>query len=129
MGQGIKGIIGIKGKIAIVIMIFLMVFSIFYLTKPRDKGITCSLGGNTDSVKLEKSEKDNNYYLSFLRQEDKKTTKIECTKKQYDFIINKEVNYHIFYRLNFFDRKSGKILELDDKPIIYGGVQVALYRK
>jgi hypothetical protein len=123
MGQGIKGIIGIKGKIAIVLMLLVLVFSIFFLTNPRDNGVSGNIG------KLQKSEKDNHYYISFLGQQDDKTIKLECTKKQYDFIGSKAVEYHIFYRLNFFNKKAGKILEVDDKPIIHGDYRVALYKE
>ena len=128
MGQGIKGMIVTKGKIAIVIMLALFIFSIFFLSNPRDNGISGNIAGNTDSRQLEKSVQGDHYYISFIRyQGDKKAIKLECTKKQYDYMSGNDKEYHIFFRLNFFNKYKGKILEVDDKPIMHGDYNVALY--
>jgi hypothetical protein len=116
MGQGIKGIIGIKVKMVIAIMLLIFVLSILFLINPnpRDLHTSGTIGGSSDYLKLEKSEEDNHYYISFSKQQkDDKITKLECTKKQYDFISDKEVAYHIFYRLDFLSKTEGKILEVD----------------
>ena len=113
MGQGIKGIIGIKGKIAIVIALLLFAFSIFFLINPRYTSVYGNISGSGDYQKLEKSKEANHYYISFLLQQGDKMTKLECTKKQYDFISDKQAIYHIFYRLDFFNKKVGEILDVD----------------
>ena len=121
MGQGIKGIIGVKGKVAITIILSLFVFSISYLRCPIDAGIVGNIDGRTDSLKLIKSIKHNNYYVSFLKYtDDSKVTKLKCTKKQYDFMTKKVEEYYIFYSTSVFNYKTGKIVELDDKPIYFG---------
>lgn len=131
MGQGIKGILGTKSKIAIVIILSLFAFSIFFLTNPRDNGVVGTIvSGNADSQKLVKSEKANHYYISFLRyNDDNKMVKLQCTKKEYDFINDEKKQYHILYRLNFFNKRAGKILMLDDKPIMNGDLNIALYKE
>lgn len=130
MGQGIKGIIGIKGKIAILITLLLFVFSIFFLTAPKDMGVSGSISKNTEYRYLEKSEEDNHYYISFIMyQSDKKPIKLKCTKEQYEYMSDNEAEYHIFFSLNLFNKKTGKILELDDKPIYHGGVPISLYKE
>ena len=107
MGQGIKGMIGIKVKMVIILMLALMAFSIFFLTHPTDYHATGVLNET-----VSKLEKDNHYYFSF-KQYDNKQIKIECTKEQYNSLVSGN-EYDIFYRLNFFNRKEGKILELID---------------
>lgn len=99
-------------------MLLIFILSILFLINPRDMNETGTIGGSSDYLKLEKSEKANHYYISFLRQQGDKITKLECTKKQYDFISDKEVAYHIFYRLDFLNKKAGKILEVDIQSYI-----------
>ena len=110
MGQGIKGMIGTKVKIVIILMLALMAFSIFFLTNPTDNHVTGILNEN-----VSKLEKDNHYYFS-LKQYDNKQIKLECTKEQYNSLVSRN-EYDIFYRLNFFNRKEGKILRINCIPI------------
>jgi hypothetical protein len=120
MGQGIKGIFGVKAKVAITIMLLMFVFSISYLTCPIDALILGNIAGRDNSIKLIKSSKYNNYYVSFLAyKDDTKVTKLKCTKKQYDFIIKNEEEYYIFYSTSLFNHKAGRIVELDDEPIYF----------
>lgn len=109
---------GIKRKIAIVITLILFVFTIFFLINPRDISVYGNISRSSDYLKLEKSENATHYYISFLLQQGDKIAKLECTKKQYDFISDKEAIYHIFYRLDFFNKKAGKTLEADIQSYI-----------
>lgn len=103
MGQGIKGMIGIKVKIVIFLMLSLFAFSIFFVTNPTDNRITGVLNET-----VSKLEKDNHYYFSLKQYGN---IKIECTKEQYNSLVSRN-SYDLFYRLNFFNRKKGKVLEL-----------------
>jgi hypothetical protein len=117
-------IIGIKGKRVLFLSLIVMVAGIIYLIYPRNVGVSGSIDGKASPWRLEKLEKDNHYYISVIDQRNDKGVKLECTKEQYDVLTN-EKEYHIFYKVNFFNRKTGKILELDDKPIYHGNWQVA----
>jgi hypothetical protein len=112
--------VNIRGnKTKIILILILVEIGILYLSMeflyPRDFQAKGDIGGTISIAKL---EKDNHYYISFDK------IKLECTKEQSDFLSNKTECY-IYYRLNFFNRKTGKILKLDDKPIYYGNIQGA----
>jgi len=117
LGQGIKGMIGTKVKVVIVLMLLLFAFSIYFVTHSADYQISGSIDGNTTQYRLEKSQKDNHYYISYI-QYDKKEIKLECTKEQYNFVISGK-DYYMICKLNLFNRTTGKIFELDDKPLLY----------
>jgi hypothetical protein len=117
-------IVGIKRKRTLFLVLLLIVAGVIYLIYPRAVGVSGSIDGNATPWRLERVEKDNYYYISVIDQRKDKEVKLKCTKEQYDLLIN-EKEYHIFYRVNFFNRRTGKILELDDKPIYHGNWQVA----
>lgn len=106
-------------KILIFIILILFILGVIYLTIelffPRDLEISGTLNPKEDVLKLEKLEKNGLYYISFNSQTKKKIN-IECSKQQYDFVVN-DKEYYILYRLNFFNRKKAKILMIDDKPM------------
>ena len=108
---------GDKAKALVSLILILVIAGIFYLSMeflyPRDFQNKVSIGGN---ISISELGKDNNYYISYDK------IKLKCTKEQYDFLVNGNESY-IYYRLNFFYRNIGKILEVDDKPIYYGSIQ------
>lgn len=109
-----------------ILLLFSAVYSAIEYFYPRDFGVAGSIDGKTNPLKIEKFEKDNHYYISFQYQQNvNKEMQLVCTKEQYDFMTDGK-EYHIVYRENFFNRNLGKILKLDDKPIYYGNLQIAL---
>ena len=122
---------GTKVRVALILMIIGVLYLSIELFYPRDFMVSGSTVESTNSCSLEKSEENNLYYISVTQHQNgnKETiTKLECTKKQYDIIDTKDqydgMNdpkiYYTFYRVNFFNRRTGKILELDNKPLLHG---------
>lgn len=120
----------VKTKIIFQILLTMIIVGMVYLLVeqffPRDYGIAVSIDGTNDSFMLKKLEKNSRYYISFKQLRSNKKIEIECTKEQYDFITN-EKEYHIIYRKNFFNRSTGKIIKLDDKPIWDGNIKIAIW--
>lgn len=111
----------IRTKIALILTLIIISTSILYLTielfNPRDFSISGSAYGTNIFYRLEKSQKEDHYYISIIElQNPNKVIKLECTKVQYDFLIG-EKECHIFYRVTLFNSGIGKILKIDDKPI------------
>ena len=124
----------IKSKIALTLLLILIGVGILYLTVdflfPRDFGAEGTINKNASSYRLEKSVQDNHYYISFLEQQNgNKKIKVECTKEQYDFLNDEKQDYHLTYKKNFFNRSTGKITKLDNKPIYDGIYPIALYKE
>lgn len=107
-----------KNKIILIVVLILFVIGILYLAMelfyPREVDISGTFGAKNDEFRLEKSEKNNRYYVNFLKNN--KKIEMECSKTQYD-LLSKDVQYYIVYRENFFNRNKGKILTLDNNPI------------
>lgn len=108
-----------KTKKILIFSLILFLLGVIYLSIelifPREFEISGTLYSKDESLNLEKSERNSQYYISF-NDTSKKKIEIECNKQQYDFIVN-DREYYIIYRLNFFNRKKAKIIMLDDKPI------------
>lgn len=105
-----------KTKIILVSILILFIIGIAYLAIeflfPREAAISGIYGAKEDDFKVETLQKNNQYYISLYSEPNKKI-EIKCTKKQYDFfIIGRQ--YNIVYRVNFFNRNKGKILELSN---------------
>ncbi|MTK10700.1 MAG: hypothetical protein F8N39_00840 [Clostridiaceae bacterium] len=122
-------IVKVKSKLLIIIFSLIIIGMIYSVTEvlfPRDYPATISIEGSPRSQKLIKEQQNNHYYISFLEYDNgnSSTIKVECTKEQYDFIQSGK-EYHMIYVKNYFNRKTGKVKILDDKPIIYGRFQMA----
>jgi len=118
-------------KLKTILILVLIGVGLLYLSVetlfPRDFGAEGPVNGNASSFRLEKSVQDNHYYIFFLEQQNgNKKIKLECTKEQYDFLNSKQQEYHLTYKKNFFNRSTGKITKLDNKPIYNGTEPIAL---
>lgn len=103
-----------------------LIYTVIESFVPRTFSFQGAINDKNINSSIQKTKENDKYYISFCQNENlDKTIKIECTKQQYDFIVNGK-QYHILCKRNFFNRKSGKILQLDDKPIYNGHLQVAL---
>lgn len=95
-----------------------MVIGIIYLSVefffPREGYVTVSLAEQSEAQKLEKIQRGDQYFISFT--DSNKKVEVKCTKKQYEH-IEKDRIYYILYRVNFFRRSKGTILELSDNPL------------
>lgn len=122
-------IVKVKPKLLIVIFSLMIVIGLIYSVTevlfPRDSWITISIEGSPSSRKLIKEQQNNHYYISFLEydNENSNTIKVECTKEHYDFIQSGK-EYHMIYTKNYFNRKTGKVKILSDKPIRSGNFQI-----
>lgn len=111
--------------VIIILLLAIAVGLIYSLTEvlyPRDYPAKISLEGISGSQRLVKGRKDNHYYISFTEYNSNgkpDVIKVECTKDQYNFIESGKI-YHMIYVKNYFNRKTGKIKVLDDKPIYNG---------
>lgn len=121
-----------KAKSRLLVLIFSLIFilGLVYLETealfPRDRRAIVSIEGTEGHERLIKEEQNGNYYISFIEHDtgEPSPIRLECTKEQYDFIKSGR-KYHVLYKKNYFNRKSGKVLMLDDKPIYNGGHQIA----
>lgn len=119
-----------KSRLLVLIFSFIFILGLIYLETeilfPRDYGATVSIEGTQGHGKLIKEQQNDKYYISFTEHDNGESSpiKLECTKEQYDFIKSGR-EYHVLYKKNYFNRKSGKVLMLDDKPIYNGGYQIA----
>lgn len=121
-------IVKVKSKLLIIIFSLIIIGLIYSVTEvlfPRDSWTTVSIEGSPSSRKLIKEQQDNHYYISFLEydNENSNTIKVECTKEQYDFIQSGN-EYRMIYTKNYFNRRTGKVKILSDKPIIYGNFKI-----
>lgn len=114
----------IKSKILLIFCLLIIIGMVYSLTEvlfPRDRPAKISAEGSARSQKFTKEQQNNHYYIIFLEYDngEASTIKVECNKEQYDFIQGGK-EYHMIYRKNYFNRKTGKVKILDDKPIKYG---------
>ncbi len=121
----------VKSRLLVLIFSLIFILGIIYLETeilfPRDwYSATVSIEGTQGHGKLIKEQQNDKYYISFTEYDngEPRPIKLECTKEQYDFIKSGK-EYHVLYKKNYFNRKSGKVLMLDDKPIYNGGHQIA----